>query len=85
MKTLGLEDAAQMLMMSPKVLSLKACAGEIPAAKPDKPLVFIDLELFDWLRTQSTSNRQDVRELLQLVQFLSVLLVSKAPQCENRK
>ena len=60
MKTLGLEDAAQMLMMSPKVLSLKACAGEIPAAKPGKRWVFIDLDLFDWLRTQYTINRQDV-------------------------
>jgi hypothetical protein len=60
MKTLGLEDAAQLLMMSPKMLQLKACAGEIPAAKPGKRWVFIDLDLFDWLRTQYTINRQDV-------------------------
>ncbi|WP_082769112.1 MULTISPECIES: helix-turn-helix domain-containing protein [Methylomonas] len=54
MKTLNLQDAAELLMIHPTTLLVKAKAGEIPGAKPGKCWVFIDVDLLDWLRSQYT-------------------------------
>jgi excisionase family DNA binding protein len=60
MVTLNLEEAAELLKIHPSTLQAKAASGEIPAAKPGKRWVFIESDLFDWLRTQYTNSRQDV-------------------------
>ena len=60
MNTLDLEQASKLVMLHPSTVLAKARSGEIPAAKPGKCWVFIDLDLLDWLREQYTSNRQKV-------------------------
>ena len=60
MKSLNLEDAAKLLMIHPKNLQGRAKSGEIPGAKPGKCWVFIEADLFEWLRLQYTTKRQDV-------------------------
>jgi hypothetical protein len=62
MKTLGLQEAAALLLMAPQTLQIKAASGLIPAVKAAKCWVFIDVDLFEWLRSQYSINRQDVPE-----------------------
>jgi hypothetical protein len=59
MKTLDLQAAADLLMMHPSTVLAKARSGTIPAAKPGKCWVFIDVDLLDWLRGLYTAPRQD--------------------------
>jgi hypothetical protein len=64
LKTLNLNDAAELLHVHPVTLSRMAQRGEVPAAKPGKCWVFIDIDLVDWLRAQyqSQASMSDSRE-----------------------
>jgi excisionase family DNA binding protein len=53
-RTLGIKEAASLLMVHPVTLYQMAEKGEIPAAKPGKKWVFIDVDLIQWLRSQYT-------------------------------
>ncbi|WP_425435879.1 helix-turn-helix domain-containing protein [Methylobacillus rhizosphaerae] len=46
-----IEEAAQFIKVHPITLSEMARRGEIPAAKPGKKWVFIDVDLVEWLRS----------------------------------
>lgn len=52
MRTLDLTEAATFLHVHPHTLEAKARAGEVPAAKPGKCWVFLDVDLAEWLRAQ---------------------------------
>lgn len=52
MQTLTLEQAAGFLHVHPITLLRMAQAGKVPAAKPGKRWVFIDVDLADWLRAK---------------------------------
>jgi hypothetical protein len=58
MKTLDLQAAAELVFLDPSTLRAKAKRGEVPAAKPGKCWVFIDVDLLDWLRGLYTAPRQ---------------------------
>ncbi|OYY43375.1 MAG: hypothetical protein B7Y56_10885 [Gallionellales bacterium 35-53-114] len=51
-RTLDLEEAAAFLKIHPITLLRLANSGAIPAAKPGKRWVFINIDLTDWLRAQ---------------------------------
>jgi hypothetical protein len=50
MRTLELKEAAAFLHIHPVTLLKKAQAGEVPAAKPGKCWVFLDVDLAAYLR-----------------------------------
>ena len=50
MKTLDLQEAADLLRIHPVTLQGKAKAGEIPGAKIGKCWVFVDVDLIDHIR-----------------------------------
>ena len=50
MRTLELKEAAAFLHIHPVTLLRKAQAGEVPAAKPGKRWVFLDVDLTAYLR-----------------------------------
>ena len=52
MQTLDLNEAATFLRIHPVTLVRMAQRGQIPAAKPGKKWVFIDIDLAEWLRAQ---------------------------------
>ncbi len=52
MKTLTLQEAADFLHIHPVTLANKARLGKIPAAKPGKCWVFVDVDLVEYLRAQ---------------------------------
>lgn len=52
MKTLTLQQAASLLHIHPVTLQEKANLGEVPAAKIGKRWVFIDIDLFEYIRTK---------------------------------
>ena len=52
MQTFGIEEAAAFLKVHPVTLTRMAARGEIPAAKPGKQWVFLDVDLADWLRAK---------------------------------
>ena len=52
MRTLTLDQAAEFLHVHPVTLLRMAQSGKVPAVKPGKCWVFIDLDLADWLRAQ---------------------------------
>ena len=52
MSTLGTEEAAKLLRMSPDALMRKARAGIVPADKPGRQWVFIEQDLLDWMRVR---------------------------------
>ena len=51
MQTLDLNEAALMLRIHPVTLLKKVRSGEIPAAKPGKRYVFLDLDLVEYVRS----------------------------------
>ena len=51
MKTLTLQEAAELLKMTPEGLRIKASKGEIPGAKPGKRWVFKEDDLDQYLRS----------------------------------
>jgi excisionase family DNA binding protein len=51
-RTFGLEEAAAFVGLHPHTLEEKARNGEVPAAKPGKRWIFIDIDLAEWLRSQ---------------------------------
>ena len=55
--TLDLNGAATLLKIHPQTLLQKLRSGEIPAAKPGKCWVFIEEDLFEWLRSQYNVTR----------------------------
>jgi excisionase family DNA binding protein len=64
-KTLTLEEAADFLKMHPMTVQEKARSGEIPAAKPGRRWVFIDVDLVEYLRSQYSSRalQGDTKEM----------------------
>lgn len=52
MKTLNLQQAAKLLHVHPVTLLQKANHGEVPAAKIGRRWVFIDIDLFEYIRTK---------------------------------
>ncbi|MHB0981926.1 MAG: helix-turn-helix domain-containing protein [Thiobacillus sp.] len=52
MKTLDLQEAAELLHLHPVTLRDKARLGEIPGAKIGKAWVFVDVDLIDHIRAQ---------------------------------
>jgi excisionase family DNA binding protein len=57
-KTLTLQEAAELLKMHPEELRRRARAGKVPAAKPGKQWVFIEEDLQNYLRSLYASQRQ---------------------------
>lgn len=51
--TLGLEEAAALLRMSPDTLMRRARAGLIPGDKPGRRWVFIQDDLLAWIRERA--------------------------------
>src|SRR6266581_498266 len=51
MRTLTLQEAAKLLHIHPVTLLRKAQSGDVPAAKPGKCWVFVDIDLVDYLRS----------------------------------
>ena len=51
-KTMGIDEAAEFIRVHPVTLSKMAHEGEIPAAKPGKEWVFINIDLVEWLRSK---------------------------------
>jgi len=51
-KTLTVEEAAELLHLHPVTLKRMAKRGEIPASKPAKRWVFIEIDLVAYLRAQ---------------------------------
>lgn len=67
MVTLNLKEAAAFLHLHPMTLLRKAQSGEVPAAKPCKCWVFIELDLVEYLRSQySKQASQGVIEGIEL-------------------
>ena len=52
MQSLNLQQAAAFLHVHPITLLRKAQTGEVPAAKPGKCWVFLDVDLIEYLRSQ---------------------------------
>ncbi|WP_084190973.1 helix-turn-helix domain-containing protein [Methylomarinum vadi] len=52
MKTLNLQQAAELLHIHPVTLQSKAKAGDIPGAKIGKCWVFVDVDLIKFIRSQ---------------------------------
>jgi hypothetical protein len=52
MKTLNLQQAAELLHVHPVTLQEKANLGEVPAAKIGRRWVFIDIDLFEYIRAK---------------------------------
>ena len=52
MKVLNLEEAAELLHIHPVTLLRKAQSGEVPAAKPGKRWIFLQIDLVEYLRAQ---------------------------------
>ncbi|MBW8327610.1 MAG: helix-turn-helix domain-containing protein [Thiobacillus sp.] len=52
MKTLDLQEAAELLHLHPVTLRDKARLGEIPGAKIGKCWVFVAVDLIDYIRAQ---------------------------------
>jgi excisionase family DNA binding protein len=52
MRTLDIKEAAALLKIHPVTLYRLVERGEVPAAKPGKKWVFVDVDLIDWLRAQ---------------------------------
>jgi hypothetical protein len=58
MRSLGLEEAARFLRMSPAVLRLHARQGRVKAAKPGKRWVFLEDDLAAYLGQLYAGRRQ---------------------------
>ena len=52
MKTLGIQEASELLRIHPVTLSKMASRGEVPGAKIGKEWVFVDVDLIDHIRAQ---------------------------------
>ncbi len=52
MQTLDLNEAARFLHIHPVTLLKKARSGEVPAAKPGKCWIFLDVDLEQYIRSQ---------------------------------
>ena len=52
MKTMGIQEASELLRVHPVTLTKMASSGEIPGAKIGKEWVFIDVDLIDHIRAQ---------------------------------
>ena len=64
MQTFDIQEAAAFLKLHPVTLYRMAARGEIPAARPGKKWVFLDVDLADWLRAKyrSQASSSDSRE-----------------------
>jgi len=52
MKTIDLQQAAKLLHIHPVTLQDKAKRGEVPGAKIGKSWVFIDVDLYEYIRAK---------------------------------
>jgi excisionase family DNA binding protein len=77
MRTLTLQEAARLLHIHPITLLRKAQSGEVPAAKPGKCWVFIDIDLVDYLRSnyRRQASKDSVRK--EANEWLSIDLKSR--------
>jgi len=64
MKTLNLDEAAKLLKVHKQSVLNMARSGKLPAAKPGKCWVFIDEDLFEWLRQNYTCNLPNTNQSL---------------------
>jgi excisionase family DNA binding protein len=64
MRTMDIKEASAFLRIHPVTLYKMAKHGEVPAAKPGKKWVFIDVDLADWIRSkyQSQASLSDPTE-----------------------
>lgn len=58
MKTLDLNETAQLLKMNPEALRRIAKRGDIPARKVGKKWIFLESALEDWFFQSYTKGRQ---------------------------
>lgn len=56
-RTLSLTEAAQMLRTTPQAVSLAIRTKGLPAAKPGRAWVLVDVDVVNWLRTQYTTEK----------------------------
>jgi hypothetical protein len=57
MRTLDLDQAAEFLHVSARILRGRAARGEVPGAKPGKSWVFLEDDLVCYLRQQYAASR----------------------------
>lgn len=58
MKTLGLKEAAALLLLAPESLRQMASAGKVPGARVGKRWVFLEGDLEEFIRSRYRKNRQ---------------------------
>ncbi|PPC90948.1 MAG: hypothetical protein CTY35_14000 [Methylotenera sp.] len=73
-KTIGIKEAAELLMVHPVTLYRMAERGEVPAVKPGKRWVFVDIDLIEWLRAQylTQTSVSDSTERMNLCHYTNV-------------
>ena len=57
-KTLGLKEAASLLLLAPESLRQMASAGKVPGARVGKRWVFLEEDLEEFIRSRYRKNRQ---------------------------
>lgn len=65
MKTLTLEEAANLLKMTPEGLRIKAKKGEIPGAKPGKCWIFREDDLAEYIRSLYPSSAKALQGVIE--------------------
>ncbi|MGC8529683.1 MAG: helix-turn-helix domain-containing protein [Leptospirillia bacterium] len=63
MKTLGLKEAANALLLAPESLRQLAASGRIPGARIGKRWVFLEEDLKEFIRSRYTKKRQALESL----------------------
>ncbi|MHB1678735.1 MAG: helix-turn-helix domain-containing protein [Sulfuriferula sp.] len=62
MKTLNLEQAAELLMASPDTVRDLIRSDGLPATKVGRAWVFVDVDLIDWLRSRYPFTKKESKE-----------------------
>ena len=89
LSVLTLEQAAEFLHLHPVTLQRKARRGEVPASKPGKRWVFLEIDLVAFLRAQYSSrvmqgvHKEVIYVALQTQRFFR-LVGQATPQRKNR-
>jgi excisionase family DNA binding protein len=65
-ETLGLEEAARLLRMSPSFLRKSAAAGKVPGAKIGRRWVFVKSDLIELIRNQARKRSASVLDVAKL-------------------
>lgn len=87
---MGIKEASEFVRVHPITLSKLAHSGQIPAAKPGKEWVFIDVDLVAWLRSHYRTQTLvgDISERNEICQSINVQTRPRGglislPQTEN--